>query len=221
MKKRTVSIAPIIVAFISITLINCGDDDGGVGPTPGGEEPKTGYAHFMPLNKGNKWTYEYLYSNENGPGASEEYELSVVDKFDNYEGFETYLVKCNWPTRIPAVDYIALGYDGDACYLYTCPWWEYVVEDDMPMQGWSQTGLFCYSKLQFNFVQDVSVPAGIFEDCKRLQMTRWDGNNMITFEEYYAEDVGLVYARRRYEKEPTDWSQYEYKLKCYKVTKPY
>jgi len=220
MKKRNAAIVPVVIALLSITLINCGDDDGGVGPTPGGEEPKTGYSRFMPLNNGNKWTYDYLVSDEEGPGETDEYELRIVDKFDNYHGFESYLMKCSWAYAIPTVEYRALGCDGDKCYLFTCPWWEYVVEDDMPWLGWSQTALLSYTKLQFNFAKDISVPAGTFKDCKQLQIIYKEGSYTYTFEEFYAEDVGLVYARQRYEYSPTNWSQYEYKLKSYTVTPP-
>ena len=175
----------------------------------------------MPLNVENKWVYEYTYSDEEGPGEKkDEYELLVVDKFANYHGFESYLVKCKWLYRIPQVRYITLGYDGDKCYLFTCPWWEYIIEDDMGWMAWSQTGLLSYCKLQFNFVKDVSVPAGYFTDCKQLALVYKYTTYTETYEECYAKDVGLVYHRHRVEYSATDWYQYEYKLKNYKVTAP-
>ena len=220
MKKRIVAVAPIIVAVISIVFMNCGDDDGGVGPTPGGEVPKTGYAHFMPLNVGNAWVYEYTTRDEEGPGTNDEYELLVVDKFDDYHGLESYLVKCKWlyETR-PSVRYITLGYDGDKCYLFTSPWWEFLIEDNMAWRAWSETGLLVHYRLQFSDVRDVSVPAGQFKDCKQLGVIYRSGTYTYTYEECYAKDVGFVYYRYRREYGST-WDLVEYKLKSYKVSPP-
>lgn len=214
MKKRIVAIAPIIVGFISIAFMNCGD--GATGPTA---PTYTGYADFMPLNVGNKWVYEYAYSYSGGSPQNNAYELQVVDRFDNYHGFKSYLVECKWLHEIPTVTYITLGYDGDKCYLFTCPWWEFLIEDDMEWKAWSQTGLLTRYKLQFNDVRDVSVPAGDFKDCKQLALVYKDGITTYTYEECYAKDVGLVYHRYRREYEST-WYLYEYKLKSYKVTPP-
>jgi len=194
--------------------------EAGGGGGGGGPEPKTGYAEFIPLNVGNTWVYEYTYSDEEGPREKDEYELLVVDKFDNYHGFESYLVKCKWQYRIPQVRYITLGYDGDKCYLFTCPWWEFLIEDDMAWMAWSQTGLLSYCRLQFNFTKDVSVPAGYFTDCKQLAVVHKHATYTETHEECYAKGVGLVYYRYRVEYSATNWWQYEYKLKNYKVTPP-
>ncbi len=218
MKKRTVAIAPIIVAFISIAFMNCGDDDGGVGPTPGGE-PKTGYAHFMPLNVGNAWVYEYSYSSSGSGSEKNEYELLVVEKVDNYHGLESYVVKCKWLHEIPTVTHITLGYDGDKCYLLRCPWWEYLIEDDMEWTAWSQTGLITSCMLQFNDVRDITVPAGYFKDCKQLALVYREGTDIYRYEECYAKDVGLVYYRYRREFD-SRWYMHEYKLKSYKVPPP-
>ncbi len=185
----------------------------------GGGTPKTGYAHFMPLNVGNKWVYEYTFSDKEGPREKDEYELLVVDKFDNYHGYESYLVKCKWLYSLPYVAYIAIGYDGDKCYLFTSPWWEYLIEDDMEWQSWSQTGFFINYKLQFNFVKDVSVPAGQFKDCKQLGIVYKEGAYTHTYEECYAKDVGLVYYQRHSDY-GSSWYLYEYKLKSYTVTPP-
>jgi hypothetical protein len=224
-KKKIITTAPVIIAIISITLMSCGDDDGGVAPSPnpgngGGEVPKTGYSRFMPLNNGNKWTYAYVHTDHNGPVGTDVYEMRIVDKFDNYHGFESYLVECSLEHEIPSVDYMVLGCDGDQCYRFTCPWWEYVVEDDMPWLGWSQAGLLFYTKLQFNSVKDVSVPAGTFKNCKQLQLIYEDDYYTYTYEECYAVDVGLVYAMRSYKHSSTNWHQYEYKLKSYTVNRP-
>lgn len=186
---------------------------GGGGPT------KTGYAYFMPLNVGNKWVYEYTETDNEGPVENDEYELLVVDKFDNYHGYESYLIKCKWLYSLPYVNYIVLGYDGDKCYLFTSPWWEYLVEDDMDWQSWSQTGFFTNYKLQFNFVRDVSVPAGQFKDCMQLGITYKYGSYTYTYEECYAKDVGFVYYQR-YNDYGSSWHRYEYKLKSYTVTPP-
>lgn len=315
MKKRIVAIAPIIVGFISIAFMNCGDDEGGGsapnaptnpypganaknvatntvlawdctdadgnelkydvylgtnsnpprvgqdvsppyyeppkglyadtkyywkivaqdgtystgGPTwsfktteaggGGGGPPKTGYAEFMPLNVGNKWVYEYTHRDEEGLRDRDEYKLVVVDKFDNYHGLESYLVKYKWVYEIPTVTYMTLGYDGDKCYLFTSPWWEFLIEDDMAWMAWSQTGLLTYYPLQFNDVRDVSVPGGDFKDCKQLAYVHKYGNDTYRYEECYAKGVGLVYRRARSD-HGSNWDLYEYKLKSYKVTAP-
>lgn len=185
----------------------------------GGGETKTGYAHFMPLNVGNKWVYEYIYSYKGTVSERDEYELLVVDKFDNYHGFEAYLVKCKWLYEIPHVTYIALGYDGNECYLFTCPWWEFLVGDKIAWKGWAQTGLFTYYKLQYNDVRNISVPAGYFENCKQMGLAHKEGNNTFTYEECYAKDVGLVYHRSHRNYGSYSYTD-EYKLKSYKVTPP-
>lgn len=220
MRKRIVATTPVIIAIISITLMSCGDDDGGVGPTPGGEVPKTGYAHFMPLSVGNEWIYDYLYSDENGLQGTGAYYLRIVDKLENYHGFEAYLADYKEEPWEPYVFYMVLACDGDKCYRFTSPWWEYVVEDDMEWLAWSQTGLLTYYKLQLNSVEDVTVPAGTFKDCKRLQIILRGDSSTDIYEEYYARDAGLVYYRHRHERSSTDWSQYEYKLKSCEVKKP-
>jgi hypothetical protein len=212
MKKRSFAVFPAIVALIFIVLINCGDDGGS---TPS-EPTKHGYAHFMPLHKGNQWVYEYSYSSSGGSPETNEYELLVEDEFDDYHGLESYLVKCKWTYEIPSVKYITLGYDGDRCFLFTCPWWEFLIEDDMAWKAWSQTGLFTSYMLEFNLVRDVSVPAGEFKDCKQLDLTYQDGSYTYIYEECYAEDVGLVYYRYRRDY-GSSWYMYEYKLKSCKV----
>lgn len=212
MKKRSFAVIPGIVALISIALVNCGDDGG---TTPSGPT-STGYAHFMPLHKGNQWVYEYLYSSSGGSRETDEYELLVVDEFNDYHGLESYLVKCKWAYEIPSVKYITLGYDGDRCFVFTCPWWEFLIEDDMEWKTWSQTGLFTSYMLEFNLVRDVSVPAGEFKDCKQLGLMYQEGSYTYIYEECYAKDVGLVYYRSRRES-GSSWSMYEYKLKSCKV----
>jgi hypothetical protein len=319
MKMRNAAIVPVVIALLSITLINCGDDDGGGASPPyaptnpypganakdvatntvlawdcsdadgndltydvylgkatepplvgenvtppyydppgsldtntkyywkvvakdgshatggptwsfttakstgggGGEEPKTGYTRFLPLNNGNKWTYDCLYFDENGPTGTDEYELLVVDKFDNYHGFESYLVKCRMLWDPPQVTYKALGSDGDKCYLFTSPWWEFIIEDDMNWLAWSQTGLLSWYKLQYNNVGDITVPAGTFNGCKQLQMEYvYESGSRFRYEEWYAEGVGLVYYRYRYDYVSSGWSETQYKLKSYNVTPP-
>lgn len=185
----------------------------------GGGTPKTGYAHFMPLSGGNKWVYEYVYSRSGGDPETNEYEIIVVDKFENYHGFESYLVKYAWLYGTPYVTYGTLGYDGDKCYIFTSPWWEYLIEDDMVWGSWSQTGFFTYYKLQFNFIRDVGVPAGYFKDCMQLGLVVREEDVIISYQECYAKDVGLVYYRYLYDG-GTFWSSYEYKLKSYKVNPP-
>jgi len=186
---------------------------GGSGP------PKTGYSHFMPLNVGNKWIYEYVASYSGGNPRTGEYELDVIDKFDNYHGFESYLVRIKLSYQAPAVYYITLGCDGDKCYLFTCPWWEYVIEDDMAWMAWSETGLIMYTMLQYNNVKGITVPAGNFENCRQMELIYQSGSYVYTYEESYAEDVGLVYARNRTDY-GSDWYLYEYKLKSFEVTPP-
>jgi hypothetical protein len=212
MKKRNFAVIPGVVVLISIAFVNCGDDGG---TTPSGPT-STGYAHFMPLHKGNQWVYEYLYSSSGGSRETDEYELLVVDEFKDYHGLESYLVRCKWAYEIPSVKYITLGYDGDRCFVFTCPWWEFLIEDDMAWKTWSQTGLFTSYMLEFNLVRDISVPAGEFKDCKQLGLMYQEGSYTYIYEECYAKDVGLVYYRSRRES-GSSWSMYEYKLKSCKV----
>lgn len=213
MKKRVIAITAAVAALISLALLSCGDG----GSTPS-EPTGSGYAHFMPLDVGNKWVYEYVYSSSGSGYEQREYELLVVEKVDNYHGLETYIVKCKWSHEIPNVTHIALGYDGDKCYLYRSPWWEYLIEDDMPWRTWSQTGLITYCMLEFNDVRDVTVPAGYFEGCKQLALVYREGTDIYRYEECYAKDVGLVYYRYRREYD-SHWYMYEYKLKSYDVTR--
>ncbi|MGD8717700.1 MAG: hypothetical protein PVH29_02650 [Candidatus Zixiibacteriota bacterium] len=193
---------------------------GGGGGGGGGEEPKSGNSKLMPLSVGNKWVYNYVRRDEEGIQNQDEYEILVVDKFDNYHGYEAYLVKTKWLSYNPYVTYEVFACDGDKFYRFTSPWWEFVIEDDMEWMSWSQTGLMTSYKLQFNFVKNVNVPAGNFKDCKQLSQIIYSGNYSYTYEECYAEGVGLVYYKNRSDYSSTNWDQSIYKLKSYHLESP-
>jgi hypothetical protein len=219
-KKRIVATTPVIIAIISITLMSCGDDNGSTGPTPGGEEQKTGYSYFMPLTVGNEWIYEYVWSDETGIRDTGEYYIRIVEKLDYYHGFEAYLAQYKDEPWEPYVRYMVLACDGDKCYRFTSPWWEYVVEDDMESLSWSQTGLITTYKLQFIKTVDLTLPAGAFKNCKQLQIVLEGSSSTDTYEEYYAKDAGLVWYRNHRRHDSEKWDQYEYRLKSYEVKKP-
>ncbi|MGD8717699.1 MAG: hypothetical protein PVH29_02645 [Candidatus Zixiibacteriota bacterium] len=216
MKRLGILIAAAIAAALVTT--NCSDDDNPTGPGNGGDEAKTGYTCFMPLNVGNKWTYNRVYRHSVGTYREATFEYEVVSTLEDYHGYDAYLIQ---EKALGQVVYRVAGCDGDKCYLYTCPWWEYLIEDDMEWQSFSQTGFFSPYRLKYNSIENISVPAGTFNDCKQLNTVFYPTSSTSeTHTEYYARDVGLVNAILYYDSGGTYWYSYEYKLTSYHIVSP-
>ena len=223
MTLKATWLAVAVIVSAAVLTFNCSDS--GTEPTPPGPNPdgdgpgKTGYSKWMPLHKGNKWSYAVVYTSS-GSGYSETKEdWEVTDKYDNYHDYEGYAIKQkNWGPP-SSVGYTVGGYDGDKCYIFDSQWWEFLIGNTMPWASWSETGLVSYPQLQYNALEDVNVQAGSFKNCRVLNVSFTEGGYTYTYKEDYAENVGLVYAKSGWTS-GSYWSYTEYKLNSYYINQP-
>ncbi|UCH77427.1 MAG: hypothetical protein JSU81_06715 [Candidatus Coatesbacteria bacterium] len=208
------------VVAAALVAASCSDDDNPTGPGGGGEEPKTGYTHFMPLSVGNKWTYTRIEKGSSSDPIETTIEYTVVSLLEDYHGYDAYLIR-EKIEKDPVVVYRVAGCDGDKCFLYICPWWEFLIEDDMAWQSFSHTGFYSPYQLQYNNIQNITVPAGTFNGCKQLNTVIYTSSSTSTsYTEYYARDVGLVDAIIYRDYGNNRWYSTEYQLTSYSVISP-
>lgn len=177
------AICTVASVFLLIAIIGC--DDGGPEPP----EPEEAYCHYMPTDLGNKWEYRVTVDSKFNP--REEYKLVYEIKSikQSYEGFPKAYVVTVTKDGGSSTELILACYD-DICYVER-KMWAYLMEDDMVIGVWTQTGLVDDHPLEYVRDVNVTVPAGSWP-CRELL---WDNEKEFKpheWHEYYAKDVGLV-----------------------------
>jgi hypothetical protein len=101
--------------------------------------------------------------------------------------------------------------------------WAYLMEDDMLIGVWTQTGLVYDEPLEYVRDVNVVVPAGSFK-CRELLCDNEREFEPEEWHEYFAEDVGLVKYENYYRKykgseppELVDWRNEVHELLSYEV----
>jgi len=209
MKVKIMKWAVAFAVLGAVTIyLGCGDDDDN-GPTPT-KHGKTGWCSRFPMDKGNKWVYDYKYTDYAGHLNTGEYTYEITSSLGYYHGFEAYLITIT-QAGVPFVDYKVIGCDGVNFYSFSGTYWYYVVSDAMQLNDWNESGFFVWLPLQFTEIKEVVVPAGTFADCYKLSGVF----NTVAYEEYYAANVGVTYYR--YGTTGSYWYSTEYSLKSYEI----
>lgn len=193
-KKAICALASV---FLLVVILGCDDS----GPEIQPEEPA--YCHYMPTDLGNKWEYRVTVDSKYSP--REEYKLvyEIKSTKQSYEGFPVAYVVTVTKDGGSSTELI-LACDDDICYVERIMW-AYLMEDDMKIGVWTQTGLIDDEPLEYVRDVRIRVPAGEWQ-CRELF---WDNQREFKPQErheYYAENVGLV--------------QYENYYKEYKGSEP-
>lgn len=211
------AICTVASVFVLIAIISCDGD--GPGPVP----PEEPYCHYMPTSLGNKWEYRVTVESKFNP--REEYKLiyEIKSTEQSYKGFpKVYVITV---TKEGAPTYLYAGCDEDKCYIERESW-AYLMEDDMVIGVWTQTGLVYDEPLEYVRDVRVVVPAGEFQ-CRELMKDNESELKPEEWHEYYAEDVGLVKYENYYKEykgseppELVDWRNEERELLTYDIVKP-
>jgi hypothetical protein len=201
-------------AFLIIVITAC-DDTGPKPITP--EEP---YCYYMPTSVGNKWEYRVTVESKFNP--REEYKLTYEIKSteQSYKGFpKAYVITV---TKEGAPKELYAACDDDICYIERESW-AYLMEDDMVIGVWTQTGLVYEEPLEYVRDVNVTVPAGSFQ-CRELLRDNERESRPQEWHEYYAKDVGLVRYENYYKEykgseppELVDWRNEVHELISYDI----
>jgi hypothetical protein len=156
----------------------------------------TGYCRHMPIDVGNRWVYR-----KDVDGVISEFACEVLSAAGVHENFEYYVME-HRENGEPYREFYG-GCNGNRCYLCfqsgSTPWL-YLIGDEMALHSTTETGCMVrWEEMEYNEDTTVTVTAGTFENCKVLYHYRYSGIPFIneTLEwwwEFYAYDVGLVYA---------------------------
>jgi hypothetical protein len=219
MEVRTMSykraIWPLAYGLLLITVISCD----GTGPEL--IPPPPPYCHYMPMDVGNKWEYKVTVDSKYNP--KEEYKLLYeIKKTESaYKGFPKVYVITVTEEGSPSSEIMG-AYDDDKCYIER-KMWAYLVEDDMVIGVWTQTGLVADFPLEYIRDVNVKVPAGEWQ-CRELAKETESETKPEEWREYFAEDVGLVRYENAYKEyknsvppELVDWRNEVHELSSYTV----
>ena len=101
--------------------------------------------------------------------------------------------------------------------------WSYLVEDEMVVGAWTQTGLVVETPLEYTRDVNVKVPAGEWQ-CREFSKDNEKEFTPEEWNEYYAEGVGLVKYTNYYKEymgseppELVDWRNEEHVLVSYEI----
>lgn len=209
-----------IVLGITILLWGAaGCDDDVIKPEP---TPTAGYTHYMPLDLGNKWTYDVAISIRSAPAEHHEYIYEVTEVKNNHQGFaKAYIITITKDGQPGGT--LTAGYRDNSCYIYN-ERWRFLLADAMAEGTETETGLVWAQYLTYEWDDDVTVPAGAFSNCKLLRFLYAEVDATHDANEYYAKDVGLVRYAYSYEyrefsmpHEPYDWGTITYDLTAYEI----
>ena len=215
---KRVALSPVALAlalgFSLIAVATCDDDV----IHNGFERPG---CIFMPTAVGNSW--EYRVTVDSKYNRPEEYKLvyEITSAKQDYEGFPTAYVITVTQQGSPPYDVIVAP-DDVTCYVER-RMWAYLMEDDMVVGVWTQTGLVKETPLEYVRDINVKVPAGEWL-CRELYKDNGREFKPEEWHEYYAEDVGLVKYEDFYieykASEPhelVDWRNEVYELVSYEI----
>lgn len=208
------AICTVASVFLLIAIISCESD-------PVIPPPEEAYCHYMPTDVGNKWEYRVTVDSKYNP--REEYKLiyEIKSTKQSYEGFPVAYVITVTKQGSPPSEIIA-ACDDDKCYLERTMW-AYLMEDDMVVGVWTQTGLVYDEPLEYVRDVAVKVPAGEWP-CRELAFDNESESKPEEWREYYAEDFGLVKYVNNYKEykgseppELVDWRNEVHELVGYTV----
>jgi hypothetical protein len=176
------------------------------------------YCAWMPTDAGNWWEYQVTEEARYSPPEIYKLKLEIYEVRNNYRntGRPAYFISVSKDGK-PQFDLIASALD-DACYLerYGLP--AYLMQDSITKGTWTQTGLVVDFPLQYRSDQRRTVPAGRF-DCREMFYENASVYKPETWNEYYAERIGLIAYYYTYKEYDTsvppqllDWRSVSYEL---------
>jgi hypothetical protein len=211
-KKRIICGAASI--FLLLVVSSCDN----TGPEP--PAPPEAYCKYIPTDIGNRW--EFRVTEESKFNPRKEYKLiyEIKSTKTSYEGFpKAYVItvtKAGVPTEI------IVACEDDKCYLERVMW-AYLMEEDLVVGVWTQTGLVVDFPLEYTRDVNVTVPAGNWR-CRDLARDNENEAKPEEWHEYYAEGVGLVKYENFYKEykgseppELVDWRNEIHELLSYKI----
>ena len=187
--------------------------------------PDVNLCRHLPTVEGNRW--EYKVTADSMYGAPEEYKLTfeITARTDRYDEFPlAYVITITRNGRQEGE--VVVAPSGNACFVKrvgrAC-----LIEDDMQVGEWSQTGLIVDFPLEYRRDVKIKVPAeppegGKFT-CKELFLDNENALKPEMWRELYAAGVGLVCYEndfKEYRVDPfelVDWRMVTYELTSYHV----
>ncbi|MEE8640366.1 MAG: hypothetical protein V3T41_08150 [bacterium] len=218
--RTSAAVLILASAFSLAVTITC---DGGTTPPP----RAVNFCRHLPTVEGNKW--EYKVTADSMYGAPEEYKLTfeITGRTDQYDEFPlAYVITITRNGR--QAGEVIVAPSGNACFVKrvgrAC-----LIEDEMQVGEWSQTGLIVDFPLEYRRDVKIKVPAEPPEAGKEKFKCREffrDNENALKPEmwrELYAVGVGLVYYENNFKEyridpfELVDWRMVTYELTSYHV----
>jgi hypothetical protein len=217
---RTRAAALILTSAFSLAATTTCED----GPEP---RKTRNFCRYLPTVVGNKWEYKVTVDSKYNP--REEYKLTfeITKANSGYEGFPfAYVVAVTKEGGLP--EQLNVAPEDDKCYVERVGW-AYLLEDDVKVGEWSQSGLIVDTPLEYRRDVEIEVPAKPPQSekfkCKELFFDNGKEFKPETWRELYADGVGLVYYENNFKQyridpfELVDWRLVTYELFYYDVQK--
>ncbi|UCH79157.1 MAG: hypothetical protein JSU81_04210 [Candidatus Coatesbacteria bacterium] len=186
----------------------------------------------MPTTVGNWWEYQVTEERSFTPPRTYKVRLEIYDEETNYQnkGRLAYLIDVQ-KDGVPQPDLTASPVAGntseeDRCDLERNGLFVYLMQNNIAKGTWTQTGLVVDFPLQYRGDQIRTTPAGRF-DCREMFYDNGNEYRPETWNEYYAENKGLVgfyYTYKEYDTSVPprliDWRTVTYELLDFNIEPP-